>query len=83
MQKQEAERSSFDSLVVPNKTEVMSKDKLNLPNGKHKGVISGYTVTLFGKNGSMFTFNTNVGIKGRNVPVSVVVKDRIAYVETI
>ena len=72
--------SAFDGT---GKVKMMSKDKLNIPDGKYKGTISGYTVTLEGKNGASFTFNTNMGVKGRGYPVAVSVEDRIAYIKVL
>ena len=54
-----------------------SKNKVELIDGSYKGIWGGYIVVIMG-NG--YTFETEIGVKGINIPVTVEVKDGEAIV---
>lgn len=51
-----------------------------LAEGTYKGTWSGYTVKLT-YNGVLVEFTTEIGVRGINVPATIVVKDNQIYVE--
>jgi hypothetical protein len=50
-------------------------DKINLPDGQYSGLHSAYYITL--SNG--VTFKTVWGVKGRNIPVTVIIRNGFVY----
>lgn len=61
------------------KIKLMTFRKSALPDGGYAGLISGYTVT-FRTNGRVFEAQAEIGVRGLNVPCTVVVKDGSAVV---
>ena len=64
-----------DDFIYPFKDQRICADKLNLPDGLYKGLHTAYFITL--ENG--ITFKTILGVKGRNIPITVAVRNGLVY----
>lgn len=73
--------SSFDSGNDFSDTHIFSKKDVLLPNGIFNGLISGTIATVKDRKGKIYSFDTNVGVKGLNVPVRVRVLNSKAYIK--
>jgi len=58
---------------------MQSLEEVEIPDGTWKARMSGYIVEF--KNG--YSFETDEGLRGKNIPVKVTVEDGIAYVEPV
>lgn len=59
---------------------VVEQQKAVLPDGEYKGIYGGYTIVVE-HNGSTYKLETENGVRGLNIPVTVYVNNSVATFE--
>jgi len=61
--------------------ETTADDKIDIPDGKYKGLWSGYEIVIEGF--EHIDVKTSVGIKGFDIPCTITVKNKAARIKSL